>query len=247
MTRLLSSVAMPNASVCRPSTRDNAEGATTPTLLGMVRQNAALLALLALLAGCRAPTPSMNVFAPYGSATVPPPPTGTLGNGAGYYSSPTTPPNAPATPPATALPPAGAGYGAIPSTASGTATLASAMGEPTPATRAYGVAQASYQPGSTSGTGLSGIAAPGTSGAVDSADESPSTLRIKGMPVNDATVPAEPQAGSASANPTDLATLPAANASSPSLLRIISSRSSTGTVPANASPTPPSTGNWQTR
>ncbi len=39
----------------------------------------AIISLALLLLGCRAPTPSMNVFAPYGSATVPPPPTGAIG------------------------------------------------------------------------------------------------------------------------------------------------------------------------
>lgn len=44
------------------------------------------------LAGCRAPTPSFNVLAPWGSETVPPPPTGSVGTSADYYAPPTPPP-----------------------------------------------------------------------------------------------------------------------------------------------------------
>ena len=50
--------------------------------------------LAVFLVGCRAPTPSFNVLAPWGSATVPPPPTGSVGTSADYYAPPTPPPAA---------------------------------------------------------------------------------------------------------------------------------------------------------
>lgn len=56
-------------------------------------------ALSVLLVGCRAPAPSFDMLAPYGSPTVPPPATGRVGTAGGYY-----PPATPSPPPAGAIP-----------------------------------------------------------------------------------------------------------------------------------------------
>ncbi len=193
----------------------------------------ALISCALLLVGCRAPTPSMNVFAPYGSATVPPPGTGAIGGSGNYYAPPTPPANVPgqAVPsqPGVSPPVATPGYGAVTSPAATDASQLAMSGEPTPAVRPSTVAQASYQPGST--------AAPS------------STLRIKSMPVSDATATAEPQQFTPESAPINIADLPPAGANQvPSLLRILNSRSSTNEpTPATTTPPTPSTGTWTTR
>jgi hypothetical protein len=53
----------------------------------MLRSAAILLVAWSAI-GCRAPKPSFNVFAPYGSSRVPPPPTGSMGNPGAYYQPP---------------------------------------------------------------------------------------------------------------------------------------------------------------
>ena len=50
----------------------------------------AIFAVAWMLVGCRAPAPSFDLLAPYGSPTVPPPRTGSIGT-AGTYYAPTTP------------------------------------------------------------------------------------------------------------------------------------------------------------
>ena len=56
-----------------------------------------IVAIAWMLVGCRAPAPSFDVLAPYGSPTVPPPRTGAVGT-AGQYYAPTTPAGQPLRP-----------------------------------------------------------------------------------------------------------------------------------------------------
>jgi hypothetical protein len=59
-----------------------------------MKRFAAFSALIMLLGGCRAPMPTIDLLAPYGSPRVPPPGTGTYGSPNSYYqgNSPTTSP-----------------------------------------------------------------------------------------------------------------------------------------------------------
>ncbi len=128
----------------------------------------ATISLALLLMGCRAPTPSMNVFAPYGSATVPAPPTGTIGGSGGYYapqSPATTVPNQPLpTQPPASPPPSTPGYGNLSPPATAGTALLGMSGEPTPAAGSFAVAQASFEPGSTAGGGSSSLRIKGHAG-----------------------------------------------------------------------------------
>ncbi len=131
--------------------------------------------------GCHAPTPSvdsMSVLAPYGSATVPPPKTGTVGTSGAYYVPPTAPPaaasGASATQPGTA-PGAFMGAANAPTPAAGSAVIPASYSAP---------AGTSSQPGT-------------------------SSLKLNGMPVNDATAVGQPQPPG---QPVNLTTLPNANA-----------------------------------
>ena len=56
-----------------------------------MKRLAALLTLVTLMAGCRAPMPSFDVLAPYGTTRVPPPATGTMGTPDTYYQAPASP------------------------------------------------------------------------------------------------------------------------------------------------------------
>ncbi|MBP89848.1 MAG: hypothetical protein CMJ64_24605 [Planctomycetaceae bacterium] len=74
-----------------------------------------------VLSGCRAPMPSFDLLAPYGTSRVPPPGTGTIGTGGTYY----TPPSGQTTSP----PPVGTGFRLAPP--GRTINKWSNLGEPT--------------------------------------------------------------------------------------------------------------------
>lgn len=183
--------------------------------------------LILALAGCHAPTPSMNVLAPYGSATVPPPATGAVGTSGDYYAppNPAATGSAPAALPNTTTSPTGAAPGAF----------MGAESEPTPA-GSSGVVPASYTPGTTGRSATSTIGSGVGPGG--------STLKINGMPVNDAT-----STGADQAEPINLTQLPDAS-QSPSFLRILSpnpARNPVNPTPAAQPPATVASGNWQTR
>ena len=58
-------------------------------------------AIMLALSGCRAPMPSFDLLAPYGTSRVPPPGTGSIGTGGNYYTPPTG---------STTSPPVGTGF-----------------------------------------------------------------------------------------------------------------------------------------
>ncbi len=146
------------------------------------------VALSAGLIGCRAPAPSLDVLAPYGSAVVPPPGTGTVGTLGNYYGAPKAGAAAPpATPPGNLLPPPSA----VPP---GIAPVAPS-----------GVAPASYQSDARGVIApLSGVShgsrdRPPADSFADPAVEAANPLRLNGMPVNDATVYEEPSSAAGAA------------------------------------------------
>ncbi len=216
----------------------------------------AITSLVLVLVGCRAPTPSMNVFAPYGSATVPPPPTGAIGNSGSYYapqgsSGAAGQVTSPATGGAT-------GSGVQFQTGTPPASFMGTNNVPTPAVGRPAVAQASFEPGTTAGTNLSQATADSTLSSSSTplppgnSSHSSSTLKLNGMRVNDATTSTEPQQFTPSTAPINIADLPPANASqTPSFLRILNSRSSGVAAPPVAANTGAAasqpTGTWQTR
>ena len=51
-----------------------------------MKQIAFASAIMLILSGCRAPMPSFDLLAPYGTSRVPAPGTGTIGTGGAYYS-----------------------------------------------------------------------------------------------------------------------------------------------------------------
>ena len=130
-----------------------------------MKRHAALLVLAVLLAGCRTPMPSLNLFAPYGPSRIPPPPTGSYGASSPYYQRPAQPSSAPS---------AGLGqHSTIP-------------------WRPVGEAQDGADDEQAGAVRLaSGEEPVGTS----SSSKSSSSLRsrFRGMPLNDATTPAEPK------------------------------------------------------
>jgi hypothetical protein len=212
----------------------------------------AIFAVAWTLVGCRAPAPSFDLLAPYGSPTVPPPRTGSIGTAGTYYApttpgtqSPATAPTAPTTttpavmPPSQPVAPPVSYMGTSNETLSGGTTS---------------VAQASYQPGSTRqvdapATTVTDEVLPShsTTQSGSPATASSSTLRLNGMRVNDATQYAEPQQFNPAREPINIANLPSANASTPSFLRFINPKS--GTSSGTVTPNPPATssGAWQTR
>lgn len=207
--------------------------------------------LVALSSGCRAPQPSFNFLAPYGSPTVPPPPTGSVGVSGDYYA----PPAAGAAPAAGAPPASGVG---APSGAAGTGTqfqsgsppTGSFMGSshtPTLSRNTSNIALASYE--SKDLPQALPASQPGEDPPTTQTSDNASTLRLGGMPVNDATQLSAPQPFEPSGTPINLADLPSAPA--PSLLRILNPGASytsgtpTPATPMPATPTPAAT--WQKR
>ena len=214
----------------------------------------AIFAIAWLMVGCRAPAPSFNLLAPYGSATVPPPRTGAVG-AAGQYYAPTTP--------------AGQSPATVP-TAPTTATPAVVPQSPTAAppvsymgaaheglsAETTSVAQASYEPGSTrqsptpATTVTDDVLPPDSTTRPDreaTGSSSTSTLQLNGMRVNDATQLAEPQRFDPASEPVNIASLPNANANTPSFLRFISPKS--GTTNGTSAPRESTTSSsaWQSR
>ncbi len=153
------------------------------------------VACIAMFAvGCHAPTPSMNsmsLLAPYGSATVPPPKTGTVGTSGAYYAPPTAPPAA-----------VGGAAAAQPGTIPPGAFMG-ASNVPTPATGSA-VVPASYSAPAAAG------AVPFPSAAPPAPNQPSSSLRLNGMHVNDATSAGQPPPPGP---PVNLTTLP--NATGP--------------------------------
>lgn len=219
-----------------------------------------LLVLSAALFGCRAPAPSLDILAPYGSAVVPPPGTGTVGTLGNYYGAPGTgmaaptsvPPSPASVPPQGLSPPPGA----VP---------------PTPEPVApSGVAPASFQPAapvsfeSVQSDPLRVIAPVASAVPVDAerptansftepAHDDSNPLRLDGMPINDATVYDDvsplPTPGAAAGSPGPTA----AAGNSPAFLRFMSPKpaSAAGTAAVTAVPAaplpPPASGAWQAR
>ena len=97
------------------------------------------------------------------------------------------------------------------------------------------------------------MSGPSSQGAVADAPGQPSssssTLKLSGMPVNDATQPGEPQSFSPAGEPVNINSLPSANSNAPSFLRFINPKTgaNNGTVAAVPPASTASTGTWQTR
>jgi len=217
----------------------------------MTRSMAIVLCVCTLI-GCRAPAPSWNFLAPYGSPTVPPPRTGAVGTGGTYYAPTTPDPQAPAVNGAISAP----GAGVMPPAAGGVVP-------PAPPSVSFSdaandaisrddreVAAASYEPGSTHGSDTltritDDVPLPASSAR---AGESSSTLQLDGMRVSDATKLDEPQQFRPAGEPTNIASLPNAESNAPAFLRFINPK------PGNTAPTgtptpavPPPSGAWQSR
>lgn len=217
------------------------------------------------LTGCHAPKPSFNFLAPYGSPTVPPPPTGAVGTSPDYYASPQSssgkqeggtpaPPNAgsssapsgqssesaPNTPSNTPGTSRESGtrlqMGAPPGRFMGTENRSDSGGEE----REYGVKPASYQAGTPSSRARL---------SDDSRSTGSSTLKLDAMPVNEATS-ATPAATASNAEPTRLSELPDASPISSSLQTITPGAAYASRTRQGQSPAPlatPAGSRWQTR
>jgi hypothetical protein len=97
---------------------------------------------------------------------------------------------------------------------------------------------------------VGGSSSPGAvADASVNASSSSSTLKLSGMPVNDATQPGEPQSFSPAGEPVNISSLPSANSNAPSFLRFINPKTgaSNSTVTAAPPATTASAGTWQTR
>ncbi|MHB0956125.1 MAG: hypothetical protein ACYC0X_07060 [Pirellulaceae bacterium] len=213
-----------------------------------------------MLAGCRAPAPSFDVLAPYGSPTVPAPRTGAIGTSGTYYApmnqgappagpAPVAPLSPDAAPPVFApqsqrlVPPASYMGAADTTSADGTTDVSMASYQ----------AVASHQvppPVRTSMDEQSSQAVVGPEAG------SSSTLKLRGMPVNDGTQPDEPQSFTPAGEPVNISSVPPGTSNSPSFLRFINPKTASGggggataaTVPTTtASTTTASTTAWQTR
>jgi hypothetical protein len=198
-----------------------------------------IVVLSAGVIGCRAPAPSLDVLAPYGSAVVPPPGTGTVGTLGNYYGAPNpgaAAPTAPlATPPQNLSPPP-----------------ASAAPGPAPVAPS-GVAPASYQSDATrvtaplsGGSPLDGELLPTDSSPRPAVDDS-NPLRLNGMPVNDATAYEEPSSLPAAGSTTGTAGQSPTGGNAPSFLRFINPKPVPAASTAAAPVAPPTSGAWQAR
>lgn len=211
-----------------------------------------IFALAWMSLGCRAPAPSFDMLAPYGSPTVPPPRTGAVGTGGTYYApaAPNAQPSA--TNPSNTTSPAVLPSVAAPSSAQPVAPPVSHMGGSTDALSdtATDVAHASYEPGSTSRanslatTVTDDVLPPSPTPPVS---DSSSALQLNGMRVNDATRLDEPKQFSPPSEPINIANLPSANSNAPAFLRFISPKSTTGGGTGTPTPATPPSGAWQAR
>jgi len=208
----------------------------------------------AFFAGCRAPTPTISDFAPFGSTTVNPPSTGAIGSAGSYYPSNTSPavavPTAAPTPagpvsntPATGrrsqvLPPPG-----VLGTSSGAATS-------TPlAWKHTDVRQASYETNQmvqNATVAANQVLPPDMDPLPGSGTQNrSSSLQLRGMPVNEV----RPLSSGSDRSRSTMSTNPGVYSSrsarrSPALLRIINPDTSVG----GSARTSSSTGDgWQRR
>lgn len=190
-------------------------------------RSAAIVVICVSFMGCRAPKPSMNVFAPYGSSRVPPPATGSMTNPNAYYQ----PPNG--APPAQAPTQTPAGATTAPSLGSpvpagSTPGFLGASQEPTPADPSQPVALAAFEveatdDGSTHANAATAEGELEPLPAQSISANTGSTLNLRGMPVNDATNVGDPRGTSEQEEQAVVAK--SETARSPSLLKIINRRS----------------------
>lgn len=145
-----------------------------------MKQSAVLLCIIFGLFGCKNQTPSVNLLAPYGSTRVAPPPTNGHRGAAPYY-------NGTSTDTSTGTAPAGTGvtstptiYDSAQATSAATVPLAANAQPVGTGVQSTATDTGSVQPAS--------FEAPVELDMNDAVDAAPgSTLRLKGMPVNDAT------------------------------------------------------------
>jgi len=234
----------PAPELCRPHFQRKGASA-------MKRMDRLLLLVLVAALGCRAPMPAFNPLAPYGSTRVPPPATGNVNQPNSYYSPTGQPASGQptlTTPPRTGYPanPPGNGWSAQPSpptttTASASqTTLPSASVVPAPAS---GVALASYPAAVVPPPEKPSSSAPVT---MNSTSSDAAALRLRGMPVNDATRQ-EPQPFLPSGQVIDITELP----DPPPPIRLpgggaANPAGTTSSVPADAPPAVVGS-TWQTR
>jgi hypothetical protein len=202
-----------------------------------------IVALSAGVIGCRAPAPSLDVLAPYGSAVVPPPGTGTVGTLGNYYgpaqqgaAAPTAIPTAPMAAPPQQLvpPPASAAPGIAPVPPSGVAP-ASFQFDATPV-----IAPLS------GGSHVDEQVRPATSSSVPSADDS-NPLRLNGMPVSDATAYEDPSSFPSAGNSAGTAGQTPTAGNAPSFLRFINPKPAPAASSAAVPVAPPASAAWQAR
>lgn len=216
----------------------------------------AIVLLIGLLAGCRAPAPSMSCLTPYMDSTVPPPRTGAVGSNGMYYAPPTNgmmgaPPAAPPAAGTSVAPPPAAGANAPVFTAPNQPLTppSSYMGSSTTTPEPSTVSLASFQAGrpdeiaSSETDELAGAAKPAASDA--------NKLKLNAMPVSDASEPASLPEGVTGSATKDITTAPVANGNAPSFLRFINPRPAGETPATTGAPVqPPASsvaGTWQAR
>lgn len=211
-----------------------------------MKESAALLGVLILLAGCNSAPPSMNPLAPYGARRVPPPATGSFARPDSYYqpsnrtgfsatgeapTSPATP--APATNGLTAAPSANpaAGLTSAPRAATGSVQLVSLDGSPVPSANGAAIAA----PSSNAEMPVRIVAAPRAS--------TMAAPKLQGMVAHDATQLAEPAPFTPSGQMKDLSQYPvAASPPQPALTQPASS-----TAGASSATTGATSAGWQSR
>jgi hypothetical protein len=198
------------------------------------------------LTGCKSSQTSFNTLAPFGSARVPPPSTNAVNASGNYYNGAAPPQTAtPAMPGAKTAPaasqPGGATSGKMTSSTNNNGTVgvwqpsantASAAGTANASTAAAGVQPASFQAGT-------------------NAANNASSLRLSGMPVNDATTSgaAEPARFVPTGAPIEIAQLPPAPStpvSTPASGTVVASAQAS-TQPVAASAPTQSTLEWKSR
>lgn len=207
------------------------------------------------LTGCKSSQTSFNTLAPFGSARVPPPSTNHFNASGNYYNRSAPPQTAtPAVPGSTTAPAAAQPAG-------------STSGKMTSSTNANGAWQPSGKTASTAGTLKTSAAVPDASGvqpasyqagmnatknASSPATPSGSSLRLGGMPVNDATrsdLAQEPARFVPAGSPIEIAQLPPAApalGTTPTNGTVVASAQASD-QPAPASPSSQSTLQWKSR
>ena len=207
-----------------------------------MRWSFALLTAAALLCGCNNSQQTLNPWAPYGSCRVPAPATNQAGAGGVYYQS--------ANPPRTAVPTIRASSGtpaaSAPQQSNAAQVVTSGAWLPTsdqpaaPANADSTVAPVTFNATTNAATSEQGTTTSGGSAS--------STLRLKGMPVNDATQaaqPAEPAPFTPATQATPLSQVPVAPAGSAVPAQVVtataqaSDSAQPGSPPADAAPGSP--------